>query len=103
MTERNYNDGNWHAWEGGKCPVHPQSIIEVIWSTRGQDGVIHGVTRQAVNFQPTNWMAGPVTCIQWFRVAKEYREPRRFWVGVVSGTVSNRPQPGMIEVVEVIK
>jgi hypothetical protein len=24
-----YNDGNWHYWHGGKCPVHPDSVVEV--------------------------------------------------------------------------
>ena len=21
-----YNDGNWHGWDGGECPVHPESV-----------------------------------------------------------------------------
>lgn len=25
----NYNDGKWHGWNGGKCPVHPESIVQV--------------------------------------------------------------------------
>ena len=27
MTD--YNDGNWHGWNGGECPVHPLSLVEV--------------------------------------------------------------------------
>lgn len=25
MTD--YNDGKWHGWNGGKCPVHPKSNV----------------------------------------------------------------------------
>lgn len=26
----NYNDGNWHRWDGiGHCPVHSDSEVEV--------------------------------------------------------------------------
>jgi hypothetical protein len=23
-----YNDGNWHDWRGGECPVHPKSEVK---------------------------------------------------------------------------
>ncbi len=26
----NYNDGKWHGWNGGECPVHPDSEVEVV-------------------------------------------------------------------------
>jgi hypothetical protein len=24
-----YNDGKWHGWNGGECPVHPDSVVRV--------------------------------------------------------------------------
>jgi hypothetical protein len=24
-----YNDGKWHGWNGGECPVHPETVVEV--------------------------------------------------------------------------
>lgn len=24
-----YNNGEWHTWNGGECPVHPKSVVEV--------------------------------------------------------------------------
>lgn len=27
MTD--YNDGKWHGWNGGECPVDPASVIDV--------------------------------------------------------------------------
>ena len=23
-----YNDGKWHGWNGGECPVHPKSRVQ---------------------------------------------------------------------------
>ena len=33
----NYNDGNWHGWNGGECPVHPQSVVEYLWHDTNQN------------------------------------------------------------------
>ena len=69
MTD--YNDGNWHGWDGGECPVHPRSVIDVEWVTR--DG------RFGVDLERTayinNWES---PCL--FRVIKPYVEPREFWI-----------------------
>jgi hypothetical protein len=27
MTD--YNDGKWHGWNGGECPVHPESVVRI--------------------------------------------------------------------------
>ena len=29
MTD--YNDGKWHGWNGGECPVDPCSEVEWLW------------------------------------------------------------------------
>ena len=26
-----YNDGKWHGWNGGECPVDPDYEVEPIW------------------------------------------------------------------------
>lgn len=65
-----YNDGNWHGWDGGECPVHPKTMIAVKWITReGCFGVDD--ERMACNY---NW---PTPCL--FRVVKQPK-PREFWV-----------------------
>ena len=65
-----YNDGNWHGWNGGECPVHPESVIDLKWMTRdGLFGVDH--ERIARNY---NW---PTPCL--FRVV-EPPKPREFWI-----------------------
>jgi hypothetical protein len=75
MTD--YNDGNWHGWNGGECPVHPDSEVEAVYHTISAP--VAGLRcdrRQARQFV---WDA-PVTSIIAFRVTKPYREPREIWV-----------------------
>lgn len=67
----NYNDGKWHGWNGGECPVHPKSNGEFVFA----DGSI-------VNIKPAghwNWNCKELPIIA-FRVTKPYKEPREFWV-----------------------
>ena len=65
-----YNDGNWHGWNGGECPVHPETEVEAIFGDGSGSG-----------------NAVPADCYSWdrwhpiaFRVVKPYREPREFWM-----------------------
>lgn len=30
-SEINYQDGQWHRWTGGECPVDPDDIVKVIY------------------------------------------------------------------------
>ena len=62
-----YNDGNWHGWNGGECPVHPKSIGDITYA----DGVVY----KSVKLGQYDWNF-PLM----FRVVKEYREPREFWI-----------------------
>lgn len=68
----NYNDKQIHGWNGGDCPVHPETVVGY-WLRAG--------------------FAGEGTAKYWgwdhkdsdndiiaFRVMKEYVEPREWWV-----------------------
>jgi hypothetical protein len=71
----NYNDGNWHRWDGAtsECPVHGDSLVEVNYIYGGYE------LRYARNYC-WNSSHGPIVA---FRVTKEYVapvEPREFWV-----------------------
>lgn len=75
MTD--YNDGKWHGWNGGECPVHPLSEVR-IWDCNSQ---------QDLQF--------PAQCAHWsfsgaFRVVKEYREPREWWL---TNTIAHESEP----------
>lgn len=67
---KNYDDGLWHGWNGGECPVHPDTVIEAIF----HDGSGSGESVVACDI---DWdYLWPVV----FRVIKEHKEPREFWL-----------------------
>lgn len=73
MTD--YNDGEWHLWNGSfDCPkgVHPKSLISYVWHN----------ARTGKYGMEEDWLAGMVVwrCALKFRVTKPHREPRVIWV-----------------------
>lgn len=73
MTD--YNDGNWHFWNGGECPVHPESMIDMVWpSFMGVQGSFRE-ERKAKNF---SWNVGGASQPMMFRVTKPYRGPETY-------------------------
>lgn len=67
----NYNDGKWHGWDGGECPVHPKTVVDamtmLVWLPCSVASSIGG------------WEMPHDNPIIAFRVVKEYREPRECW------------------------
>ena len=63
----NYNDGKWHGWNGGECPVHPRSRVDgmeprcVFWDCHAED---------------CDWPSFRGA----FRVTKEHKKPREYWI-----------------------
>ena len=66
-----YNDGEWHGWNGGKCPVHPDSVVDVKFSD--------GEECKEEKAEVWDWESRLVKIIA-FRVTKPYVEPREFWI-----------------------
>jgi prepilin-type processing-associated H-X9-DG protein len=62
MTDTNYNDGKWHGWNGGDCPVHPDTIVNITYAD--------GQVREKFCAGIWKWDE-PLM----FRVIKEYRKP----------------------------
>lgn len=79
-TGVDYNDGNWHMWDNGACPIHPNSVIEYLWD--GSSGVHHEkkvtaeVARSAFRGTGENSKYFMIA----FRVITPYVEPREYWV-----------------------
>ena len=69
MTD--YNDGKWHGWNGGECPVHPESEIEAFYMPKGAEK-----PWKFVNTAEGKIWGEP--CL--FRVIKPYVEPREGWI-----------------------
>jgi hypothetical protein len=100
-TQVNYNDGNWHRWDGAtaECPVHKDSTVEVNYIDGGYELITD--SRYARNYC-WNSSHGPILA---FRVTKEYVapvEPRDFWICPDRGQVCSYSRSGMIHVREVI-
>ena len=74
MTD--YNDGNWHFWNGVQCPVQPETMVEAVWHDPSRDtaGVIGPCRAKVKGYTTLAW--GRVVK---FRVVKEYSEPRECW------------------------
>lgn len=103
MTD--YNDGKWHGWNGGECPVRPQSIVECAYSDRRRS-----ITAAAESFAWDGeiYECGGTDRPAAFRVVKEHKEPREFWVHPnkyqpEGFQVVHRNYPGAIHVREVLE
>tara|TARA_R110000782_G_scaffold3228_2_gene11938 strand:- start:29717 stop:30256 length:540 start_codon:yes stop_codon:yes gene_type:complete len=73
-----YNDGQWHSWSGGECPVHHLTFVRATFLTG-----IGDPRTEAKKAHMFNWkdLTSPIIA---FKVTKEYVEPpkvpREFWV-----------------------
>lgn len=74
MTD--YNDGKWHGWNGGECPVHHKTTVEVA-TAPPIGGVNEGMANRFV-WDHADYLGNPIIA---FRVIKEHREPSDFWIG----------------------
>lgn len=75
MTD--YNDGQWHGWNGGECPVHSESVIK--YELRCGD------VRTAFAGNLVWACLETVNDIINFRVVKKYCEPREWWIVFTDG------------------
>lgn len=77
MTD--YNDGKWHGWNGGKCPVHPKTEVDAVAMFRalGCEQFQYSSVRTSGDL---DWSADTAYPIIAFRVTKEHREPREWWI-----------------------
>ncbi|WP_313349366.1 hypothetical protein [Paracoccus sp. (in: a-proteobacteria)] len=65
-----YEPGIWHGWNGGECPVHPKTVVVAAF----HDGML-----PASHASDWDWSVNRCPIIA-FRIVREYREPREWWV-----------------------
>jgi hypothetical protein len=70
MTD--YNDGQIHGWNGGECPVHPETVVKYWMCCGGTDELMAGCLRWEHLSLDTDIIA--------FQVVKAYVEPKVIWV-----------------------
>jgi hypothetical protein len=81
-----YNDGKWHGWNGGECPVHPESVVEVRWENTNGPKEIHkaGDINKGAQWSWDFSKHASSNAIVAFRVVTPYREPREITIdGVI--------------------
>lgn len=79
-----YPVGQWIGWNGGECPVHPETVVDYVWHDPDTNRCGYGSQRKAVE-------AGSVR-LAWrnvvkFRIVTPYVEPKpplECWVNVYS-------------------
>jgi len=78
-TRRNemsdYNDGQIHGWNGGECPVHPESVVD-FWVRDGE----YNTQRIAADLDWVHGVEDTDLEIIAFQVTKPYVEPKVIWV-----------------------
>lgn len=76
MTD--YNDGKWHGWNGGECPVHAESDVQVIYNN--DNGITFENNNIGVNITRAGnagWFGNHIIA---FRVIKAHKVPREWWI-----------------------
>lgn len=74
----NYNDGKWYGWNGGPCPLHPKTLVEVRYDDQHNKPL---EAHQAGSSNTVRWLhTSPGRHIIAFRVTKAYQEPKTIWV-----------------------
>lgn len=91
MTD--YNDGKWHGWNGGERPVHPDSVIEAAYGDGIEEDRAKGFAWSHREGNSYNLVA--------FRVTKEHKELREWWIDEITCLAHDKPFHGTIHVREV--
>lgn len=67
-----YKVGKWYGWNGGECPVHPETVVQVVWLSDQNE-----YTDLSVNMIAGEAWDSEVIA---FRIINEHKEPREWWV-----------------------
>jgi hypothetical protein len=69
---------HWYGWNGGECPVHPETVVDVI--ERTADGTFaHSKEWKAEMFC---WTDPDIIAFRITRLYVEPKVPREWWVNV---------------------
>lgn len=71
-----YTEGQWYGWNGGECPVHPETIVDVVAETSEGCATIY----DGLFACDWYWSSLDKKQIIAFRVVKHHVEPNVIWV-----------------------
>ena len=72
-----YNDGKWYGWNGGKCPVHPRTVVEAVYLEPVCVVTLASVRADTADSFGWDDLDAPIVA---FRVIEDHKEPRGGWV-----------------------
>lgn len=93
-TDQSYKVGKWYNWNSnGKCPVHPETKVEVIVIDNLMDKIRHDYEIAKCLY----WDKSPCPIVA-FRVIEEYKEPRDYWIHKSTDFyTSNKPCESVVD------
>jgi hypothetical protein len=71
-----YTEGQWYGWNGGECPVHPETTVDVVAETSEGYATLYDRDFACVWY----WSSNDKYSIIAFRVVKHHVEPKVIWV-----------------------
>jgi hypothetical protein len=71
-----YNNGKIHGWNGGECPVHPETMVQY-WM---RDGGVHQSLAEYLRWRVAHLPPSGMKDIIAFQVVEAYVEPKVIWV-----------------------
>ena len=96
----NYNDGKWHRWNGGECPVHPQSEIDMVWPSGMYPDKANRSVREAKHFC---WDVEEDSAPCLFRVIKEHCEQKEYTIDPRKNIIWYSSEDDLVHVKELDK
>lgn len=85
MTETYDKLNHWYGWNGGECPVHPETVVEC--SYMDKRGLLSGVAR-SFPWDGQTFQGGATDRPCAFRIIKLHVEPKVIWVNEYANYVS---------------
>ena len=96
----NYNDGKWHGWNGGECPVDVESIVEGMYLRDDMPAPESPCTDRAGHF---DWEYEAANTLIAFRVIKEHREPKEYTIDPRKNIIWYSSEDDLVHVKELDK
>ena len=96
----NYNDGKWHGWNGGECPVDVESIVEGMYLRDDMPAPESPYTDRAGHF---DWEYEAANTLIAFRVIKEHREPKEYTIDPRKNIIWYSSEDDLVHVKELDK
>lgn len=78
MTD--YNNGQIHGWNGGDCPVHPETVVK-FWMRDGEN--VSEKQAKGIRWGHIESHGDIIA----FQVVKQHAEPKVIWVNETKGVV----------------